>query len=671
MPVKLLLVLAYLAPPCRPGPVEFGWRQLQRAIVERQLNPLRLRLVAEISASSPPETFEIAPNRISGGDLRGLMYGLLEAAEQIRTRGRLQPTRQQPAAAVRGVRLSMNHADWEQRWFHSRSFWSRFFEMLARNRLNRFQLAFGNQTDFWTPPYAFLFETPLFAHVEVKDLAAWERRRNLEALQRIAQTASDYGIDFVFGVWRHTPNTRVSGLAEDWLTGYTRAALRHLLAEVGEIRALYFHAAGPEQAQRILEEAAFPACAAAGRLVTLEIPAQFFSGPLMEEARRARVSLRLHEHLSQALPYPSPQSLRLYPLPVLRSLPASQWVDPEFVQRLLDALSTTATLGFEVEGPAELEQTEAEFFYQTWGRLSYPQHALTLKPGPELTGIQAAHRCEQEWAIASSAGLFQADAEESAAHHLGTRKTPRQTLFEASQRLLGCAQQVEQAAAARRPADLAARLRTAAAQARFRAHRLLARQALAASAIQPNDVLLRAAASAVRSLFTAAANLPEPDPEFAAERAALEQRLLQIEATLDARQTAPDSAPAALPWAVRPEPPRLFHQPPRQVDAGAPLRLQVTVSASKAVTGIRLHYRMVEDSNWRTLTLSHHSGVMTIPAAHLQGSRMVVYFFEVLNSTGGWIDPDPRLRPAYAVRVVPDAALNGSTAAVKKPASPR
>ena len=55
--------------------------------------------------SGAPETFRIQGQTVFGGDLRGLMYGLHEAARQIREEGRLRPGKHAPAYAVRGVRL--------------------------------------------------------------------------------------------------------------------------------------------------------------------------------------------------------------------------------------------------------------------------------------------------------------------------------------------------------------------------------------------------------------------------------------------------------------------------------------------------------------------------------------------------------------------------------------
>src|SRR5262245_34631004 len=90
------------------GPVEFGMSELNAALAARNLkwpNKAELNL-------DPHENFRIEPYSyggayISGGDLRGLMYGLLEAADQIRANGRLTKIHGAPATPLRGVRIAI------------------------------------------------------------------------------------------------------------------------------------------------------------------------------------------------------------------------------------------------------------------------------------------------------------------------------------------------------------------------------------------------------------------------------------------------------------------------------------------------------------------------------------------------------------------------------------
>ena len=166
-----------------------------------------------------PETFRIDPYsmggaHITGGDLRGLMYGLLEAAEQIRDSGHFTKTIGNPAASLRGVRIVMT-PELEQA---SEEFWNSYFRMLARNRFNRVHVAF----------------------------------QRIEAPYRLAKflsrTAADYGIDFTLGIGAGVP-------AEE---------LAHALILCPSIRGVAFEDSGAR-------EAVFSALRVAGRRVTLDL----------------------------------------------------------------------------------------------------------------------------------------------------------------------------------------------------------------------------------------------------------------------------------------------------------------------------------------------------------------------------------------------------------------
>src|SRR5438128_5088395 len=83
------------------GPVDFGKMELRRALAVRGLS---LDSIAIDVQAGVAETWSIASGHIVGGDERGLMYGLLEAAEQIRDAGRLTPASGRPATPLRGIR---------------------------------------------------------------------------------------------------------------------------------------------------------------------------------------------------------------------------------------------------------------------------------------------------------------------------------------------------------------------------------------------------------------------------------------------------------------------------------------------------------------------------------------------------------------------------------------
>jgi hypothetical protein len=70
------LVLLLITWPLAAGPLEFGKAELDRALAARGIALNYKSGVSQIT----PESFEIEPFRITGGDLRGLMYGLLDGS---------------------------------------------------------------------------------------------------------------------------------------------------------------------------------------------------------------------------------------------------------------------------------------------------------------------------------------------------------------------------------------------------------------------------------------------------------------------------------------------------------------------------------------------------------------------------------------------------------------
>jgi len=165
--VRLLISLVACALSLLAGPIDFGLAELNDALAARKL---RWKNKAELSVEAP-ETYRIEPYsyggaHITGGDLRGLMYGLLEAAEEIRTTGRLAKVHGVPATTLRGIHIVLD-ARLESA---SEDFWRSYFQTLARNRFNRVHIGFTNLD----PPY------------------------RMEKL--LSQLAADYGIDFTLGI---------------------------------------------------------------------------------------------------------------------------------------------------------------------------------------------------------------------------------------------------------------------------------------------------------------------------------------------------------------------------------------------------------------------------------------------------------------------------------------
>ncbi len=226
--MRLLSSLILLATLAAAGPVEFAQAELDSAMAERKLkwkNQVELNLDA-------PDTFRIEPYsiggaHITGGDLRGLMYGLLEAAEQIRATGHFAKTSGNPAASLRGVRIVLN-AEMERA---PEEFWNSYFRMLARNRFNR-------------------------AHVVFQRI---EMPYSLPKL--LSHTAAEYGIDFTLGVAGDTS-------AEE---------LAHMLILCPSVRGIALESSASQAA-------VFSALRVAGRRVTLDLDGATAQPGALEEA---------------------------------------------------------------------------------------------------------------------------------------------------------------------------------------------------------------------------------------------------------------------------------------------------------------------------------------------------------------------------------------------------
>src|SRR5437868_1857119 len=92
--IPFLSILAFAA-----DPREFGRAELRQAWAEKKL-PGSSQL-AESIAPGPPESWTLSPGKVSGADARGVLYGLLEAAEQVRKTGRITSAKGAPKTAIR------------------------------------------------------------------------------------------------------------------------------------------------------------------------------------------------------------------------------------------------------------------------------------------------------------------------------------------------------------------------------------------------------------------------------------------------------------------------------------------------------------------------------------------------------------------------------------------
>ncbi|MGE5645258.1 MAG: hypothetical protein ACM336_05640 [Acidobacteriota bacterium] len=286
MLIRPILLLAAAVAVIEAGPVEFGRAELDRAIEERGLNPRALRIKTEV-AVDPPDSYRIAPGLITGGDLRGLMYGLLEAAAQIRAAGKLRKAAGEPALAVRGVRMSLDQLDAGARD------WRGLFEHLARNRFNRFNL-----------------------------VLPWPCG-DTDALRLISEAAAEYGVDFTLSL-RGDANAEIE------------AALGKVLSACPSIRNVQL---------RLGEEAAAHAIRAlgdAGRRVTLEAEAE--AAAVSRAAVAAGLPVRIAAAYTEGAAAPLTR-------PFFWEIPPQSLSDARAIRAVISKLIATGASGFEIEMP--------------------------------------------------------------------------------------------------------------------------------------------------------------------------------------------------------------------------------------------------------------------------------------------------------------------------------
>ncbi|HEY1948934.1 MAG TPA: hypothetical protein VGG97_18140 [Bryobacteraceae bacterium] len=202
---------------------------------------------------------------LTGGDGRGLMYAALDTAERILASPATDPfqqvrdTSETPYLVERGISTyTMQRAYFEQRLYDER-YWTRYFDMLAADRINSFVVIFGYEDGgFMAPLYPYFFNTPGFPNVEMVGLAPEQQAKNTAAFKALMRIAHERGIDVTAGIWDHiyrggvqgggipgaseNAGKRVPGLVfgvtTQNLSDYTKASLRRFLDVFPELDAI-------------------------------------------------------------------------------------------------------------------------------------------------------------------------------------------------------------------------------------------------------------------------------------------------------------------------------------------------------------------------------------------------------------------------------------------------
>jgi hypothetical protein len=269
--------------------------------------------------------------RVSGGDLRGLMYGLMDAADQLRNAGSVTARAGAPEFAVRSVRIAPADTDLQVTFYNSDR-WLKFFAMAAKNRINRAVLTLPAE------------------------------RLEYDHIRYISQVARDYGVDFYVGIRGPLENRPLA------------ATLRKLIDDCVLVRGIEIEA-GRETVDYFKSQV-FPAIQAAGRRVTLDLRGVEARPDVLRAAMAAGIVLSVaarNSTASQGLPFFASISANGAPS------------DVEPVRQRLAVLLASMTEGFELElSTPNLENYER--LYWSWGRQAYDYRAPGLtagKPAPK------------------------------------------------------------------------------------------------------------------------------------------------------------------------------------------------------------------------------------------------------------------------------------------------
>lgn len=329
---------------------------------------------------------------ISGADDRGLMYALLEIARQIeflpkdaRESDAFEDKSESPHVLVRSMAVFLHSQDDERDWYYSKEYWEEYFEMLAGDRWNAFNLVFSHQTPYLAPMYPFHVKVDKYPEVKVMGLTDVQREENLEMLRFISSLARDRGLDFTLSVWQqiawgrdtHTRSQKsmVSGYNKKNMTDYTYLALSKLLRECPGISGLqlrlnYESGVSYAEQEAFFRDAVFRAAKDAGRPILLEVRDIGLLSETLDAARATGLPVRVsHKYWAEHLMFPYhpakfvwtysygdwlryPRTAdHIYQVWSLGSHRLLLWGDPEFVRRFAPTATFEDAVGFEICAP--------------------------------------------------------------------------------------------------------------------------------------------------------------------------------------------------------------------------------------------------------------------------------------------------------------------------------
>ena len=183
----------------------------------------------------------------------------------------VQDVREKPNLRERAVSIYTMHRAYFESRLYDEAYWHKYFDMLARSRINGFVVIFGYENGgFMAPPYPYFFDVPEFPEVKLIGITPEQQSGNVKAFKRMMQMAHDRGIKVTAGIWDHVYRGGVQGggiqgaseqagmeveglvwgVTAENLVPYNKMALRRFLDVFPEIDALQLRMHGESGLRR-------------------------------------------------------------------------------------------------------------------------------------------------------------------------------------------------------------------------------------------------------------------------------------------------------------------------------------------------------------------------------------------------------------------------------------
>ena len=303
--VRLLLALG--STPVFATPIEYGLAQLAAAAgaPAAQL-PVR---VGNNDAALGPDGFALARNGgrllVTGGSERGAMYGLLEAAEQVRLGtplAQIQPKTTRARFGFRTIKFNLPYAAYRnsptleqhQDVCRDLKFWEAFLDMMAANRFNTLTLWSLHPFHYFVVPKSFP-EAQTFSSTELAEwrtlwtrLFAMAKERGIETYLINWNTfvSPEFARAHNLGEYHSTLAHIGEGTKDKIVEAYTRECVQQTIDEYPDLTGLgitlgeRMGGQTPDERRQWLDDAFFAGIAAARR------PVKFiYRAPLSADTR--------------------------------------------------------------------------------------------------------------------------------------------------------------------------------------------------------------------------------------------------------------------------------------------------------------------------------------------------------------------------------------------------